>query len=451
MAKSMDMTQGTPFGLLLRFTLPTLMGNLLHQVYSITDGIVVGKCLGDTALSGVGCTAPIIMLLAALMIGVNIGVGVIISQYFGKKDFQSIRRAFVNSLYLGLAISVVLAVAGLLLTEPILRWMRTPDGPMADAVTYLRINFLTSIFPLLYYLFSSAFRGLGDSQTALYCLIVSVLANIVMDILFVAVFGWGVAGSAWATALAQGLSALFAAILLHRKYTVMRFRRVDLAFDLGQFGKIAKLALPIALQSAFNNLGNLVAQAGVNSFGETAMTAYTAAGRLGTLALMPLETVGSSIAVFTAQNHGAGRPDRIREGIRAAQKLVLITGAALGLLLAVFGRTLACLFLKDPKDAVLDIVQSFLWLTAVPGVLAGFMHIYQQALRGVDMPNQALAGGIMQLAAKIAAVVLGAWVFCNLNMVWLGWPLSFLAGAVIPGICCRRYVGNRVTTEMQHK
>lgn len=181
------------------------------------------------------------------------------------------------------------------------------------------------------------------------------------------------------------------------------------------------------------------------------MTAYTAAGRLGTLALMPLETVGSSIAVFTAQNHGAGRPDRIREGIRAAQKLVLITGAALGLLLAVFGRTLACLFLKDPKDAVLDIVQSFLWLTAVPGVLAGFMHIYQQALRGVDMPNQALAGGIMQLAAKIAAVVLGAWVFCNLNMVWLGWPLSFLAGAVIPGICCRRYVGNRVTTEMQHK
>ena len=318
MAKSMDMTQGTPFGLLLRFTLPTLMGNLLHQVYSITDGIVVGKCLGDTALSGVGCTAPIIMLLAALMIGVNIGVGVIISQYFGKKDFQSIRRAFVNSLYLGLAISVVLAVAGLLLTEPILRWMRTPDGPMADAVTYLRINFLTSIFPLLYYLFSSAFRGLGDSQTALYCLIVSVLANIVMDILFVAVFGWGVAGSAWATALAQGLSALFAAILLHRKYTVMRFRRVDLAFDLGQFGKIAKLALPIALQSAFNNLGNLVAQAGVNSFGETAMTAYTAAGRLGTLALMPLETVGSSIAVLTAQNHGAGRPDRIREGIRAA-------------------------------------------------------------------------------------------------------------------------------------
>lgn len=401
---------------------------------------MVGKCLGDTALSGVGCTAPIIMLLAALMIGVNVGVGVIISQHFGQKDFQGIRCAFVNSLYLGLVISAVLAAAGLLLTEPILRWMQTPDGPLADAVTYLRINFLPSIFPLLYYLFSSAFRGLGDSQTALYCLIVSVLANIVMDVLFVAVLGWGVAGSAWATALAQGLSALFSAILLYRKYAVMRLQPDDLTFDLGQFGKITKLALPIALQSAFNNLGNIAAQTGVNSFGETAMTAYTAAGRLGSLALIPLETVGSSLSVFAAQNHGAGKPKRIEEGIRAAQKLVLTTGVALGLLLAVFGRTLACLFLKEPQNAVLDIIQSFLLITAVPGVLAGFMHIYQQTLRGVDMPSQALAGGIMQLTVKITAVALGAWALHNLNAVWLGWPLSFLAGSVIPYICCRRYV-----------
>lgn len=442
MAKSIDMTNGEPFQLLLRFTIPTMIGNLLHQVYSITDGIVVGKYLGGTALAAVGCTAPVIMLLAALMIGVNMGVGILISQHFGRKDYPAIRRVFCNSLYLGLCIAVALAVTGLLLTEPILRLMQTPEGTIDGAKTYLRINFLTTVFPLFYYLFSSAFRGIGDSQTALYCLIVSVTTNIVMDILFVTVFGWGVAGSAWATALAQGMSALFAALLLYKKYPAMRPKPGDMAVDLTQFSAVTRIAIPIACQSAFNNLGSLVAQSGVNTFQEAAMTAYTAAGRVGTLALLPLETVGSSISVFAAQNHGAGKQERIGQGIRDAQRLVLMMGITIGALLAISGRLLVCLFLRNPQAEVLDIVQNFLIITAVPGVLAGFMYVYQQTLRGVNMPNQALAGGVMQLSVKAALAVVGAWGVHNLNVIWLGWPLSFIAGAIVPSIYCRRYTCN---------
>lgn len=445
MAKYLDMTAGRPAPLLWRFTLPTLLGNLLHQAYSITDSVVVGRYLGQTALAAVGCTSPIVMLLAALMIGINVGVGILISQYFGRRDFAGIRRALVNSLYLGLFIAVVLIALGLLLAEPILRWMGTPEAPLQDAAAYLRINFLTTICPLFYYLFSSVFRGMGDSRTALYCLIVAALGNVGLDVLFVAVFRWGVAGSAWATALAQALSALFAAVLLYRCYPEIHLRREDLPFDRKLFGRITGLAVPIALQSAFNNLSNVVAQSGVNTFGETVMASYTAASRLGTLALMPVETIASSLSVYAGQNHGAGKPRRVRLGVRAAMGLSLAVSAVLAVVLLLFGGTMARLFLTEPSSEVLQVVQRYLLITAVPGFLAAIMNIYQQVLRGVNRPNQALTGGIMQLAAKILAVAAGAWVFHSLDVVWLGWPLSFVAGSIVPFLCFRHYLRHNET------
>lgn len=440
MAKNIDMTTGEPASLLWRFTLPTLVGNLLHQAYSITDSVVVGQYLGQTALAAVGCTAPIVMLLAALMIGINVGMGILISQHFGRRDYAGIRRALVNSLYLGLLISVVLIVMGLLLAEPILRWMGTPEAPLRDAAAYLRINFITTICPLFYYLFSSVFRGMGDSRTALYCLVVAALGNVGLDILFVAVFHWGVEGSAWATALAQALSALFAAVLLYLRYPEIRLHRQDLPLDRRTFGRITGLALPIALQSAFNNLSNVVAQSGINAFGETVMAAYTAASRLGTLALIPTDTIASSLSVYAGQNHGAGKPQRIRSGIRAALRLSFAVSLVLAVLLAFGGGSLSRLFLAEPSPELLRVVQRYLLITAVPGFLSAVMNIYQQVLRGVNHPNQALIGGGMQLVSKILAVAAGAWLFHNLDIVWLGWPLSFVMGSIVPFLCCQHYL-----------
>ena len=429
MKKNLDMTEGKPISLLWAFTFPTLMGNLLNQVYSITDSIVVGRYLGQTALAAVGSTMPVILLLAALMIGINVGVGIIISRYFGQKNEELMRRAFVNSLYLGLFLSAGMMVMGLTFSGTILRWMGTPEGPLQEATAYLEISFITMICPLMYYLFSSAFRGLGDSQTALYCLIVSVLSNIGLDVLFVAVFRWGVAGSAWATALAQALSAVVAAVLLFRKYPMMRMRR-----------QVTVLAIPIAVQSAFNNLGNLVAQSAVNLFGEATMAAYTAASRIGTLALMPVETIGSSLSVYASQNHGADKPQRIRQGVRASLQLSLVVSTVLGVFLLLCGRQMAGLFLAEPSAEILTVVQRFLLITAVPGILAGVMQVYQQVLRGVDRANQALMGGVMQLITKIAVVAVGAWGMRNLDVVWLGWPASFVAGTVIPYFCFQKIV-----------
>ena len=379
MKKNLDMTEGKPISLLWAFTFPTLMGNLLNQVYSITDSIVVGRYLGQTALAAVGSTMPVILLLAALMIGINVGVGIIISRYFGQKNEELMRRAFVNSLYLGLFLSAGMMVMGLTFSGTILRWMGTPEGPLQEATAYLEISFITMICPLMYYLFSSAFRGLGDSQTALYCLIVSVLSNIGLDVLFVAVFRWGVAGSAWATALAQALSAVVAAVLLFRKYPMMRMRRQDLR-------------------------------------------------------------------LHASQNHGAGKPQRIRKGVRASLQLSLVVSTVLGVFLLLCGRQMAGLFLAEPSAEILTVVQRFLLITAVPGILAGVMQVYQQVLRGIDRANQALMGGVMQLITKIAVVAVGAWGMRNLDVVWLGWPASFVAGTVIPYFCFQK-IAREMETE----
>lgn len=424
------MTQGDVLGGLLAFSVPALIGNLLHQVYSLTDSIVVGRALGMEALAAVGCTMPIILLLASLMIGTNVGVSILLSQAFGAHDMESMRRGFFNSLYLGLGLSTVLAIAGAPLSGAMLRLLGTPEGPLQGAIAYLRINFLTSFCPLFYYLFSCAFRGMGDSRTDLYCLIVSVAMNVLLDILFVAVFRWGIAGSAWATALAQLVSAVFAAILLFRKYPVLRPTAEDLKPNQKLIARIGRLSLPIAAQSAFNNIGNLVAQGAVNAFGAVAMAAYTAAGRVGAFALMPLETLGNSLSIYTGQNYGAGKVERIEEGKRVTLWLQLLLSTALGLLLALLGRPITRLFLEEASEELLHISYLYLLITAVPGALAGLMFTYQQLLRGIGDTAASMRGGVIQLAAKVAVIAVAARAFRSLTLVWFAWPLSFAAAAV---------------------
>ena len=439
MGKSgLDMTEGRVMRSLLAFSIPALLANMLHQVYTLTDNIIVGRVLGLEALAAVGVTTPVIMLLGSLIFGINNGVTILLSQAYGSRDIPQMRRSFYNSLYLGLLVAAVMAALGTAMPVPVLKLIGTPEGPLRDAASYIRISFFTSFCPMLYFLFSCAFRGMGDSRTALYCMIVSVTGNVFLDLLFVAVFGWGVAGSAWATALAQFCATALAAVLLFRKYPIIRPQPEDWRPQGAILKRIAGLAIPIALQSAFINLGSLAAQAAVNLFGELVMGAYTAAGKIGALALLPLESLGSSLSVFTGQNYGAKKAPRIRAGVRAGLLLQLLFSTALAVLLALFGRQFTALFLTDPPAEMLDISFSYLMITAVPGILAGVMFVYQQALRGVGLVRDSMYGGFVQLGVKIAVVLIGAMALRSLNVIWLAWPLSYIAGAVFVWLRGRR-------------
>ena len=427
----LDMTKGSPMRSILAFSIPVLIGNVLNQVYSITDSIIVGRVLGMDALAAVGCTMPIVLLMAAVMIGVNAGVSILLSQARGSGDEVLMRRYFANSLYLGLLVALFMAVVGTAVSEPVLRLLGTPEGPFADALTYIRVCFVTAVCPLFYYLLSCAYRGMGDSRTDLYFLIISVVANIFLDYLFVAVYGWGVGGSAWATALAQMLSVICSATVLFIKYPQIRFRKGDLRPDRIMFGKIIRLAIPIALQTAFNNLGNIVAQGVVNAFGSVVMAAYTAAGRVGSFALMPLETVGNTLSVYTGQNYGAKQAERIHEGRRTALKLQLIISVVLALVLVLFGRGIAGWFLEVPSEEMLRISYSYLLITAVPGILAGIMLVYQQVMRGIGKSKESMYSGFVQLGVKIAVILLGFYAVRTPVAIWVAWPVSFAAAAIV--------------------
>lgn len=429
---SKNMTEGSPLRLLTVFTIPALAGNLLNQVYSITDSIIVGRYLGQTSLAAIGVCMPVVLLTAAMVIGLNVGVGILLSQAFGKKDIGEMRHTFANSFYLALLIAVFTTAVGYPLTVPILKLMGTPDGPLKEAAQYMHINFATTIFPLLYFLFNNSFRGMGDSMTALWCLIVSVVVNVFLDIYFVAVLDLGVAGTAWATAIAQAMSVIFSAIMLHVKFPDMRLKKADFRLDMPLLGRISKLAVPIAVQTGFNNLGNIVVQSCINGFGESIMAAYTAASRVGTLSLMPAETVGSSLSVYAGQNYGAKKLGRIKQGVRASWKMNVVISVVLGVVMVIFGKLVVRLFLKDPSAEITTAAYRYLLFAAVPGILNGVMCIYQQTLRGVGKATQAVIGGFMQLGAKVLLAVLGAYVFKSLDLVWLAWPVSFVVGTIFP-------------------
>lgn len=438
--KNLDMTQGKPFSLLVRFTLPALASNLLNQVYTITDSLIVGRYLGQTALAAVGVCMPVILLVSAMVIGLNIGVGIIMSQCFGRRDFAQMRHTLANSIYLGLILSVIVAAVGIPLAEPILRLMGTPEGPMVDAATYMRISFLATVFPIFYFMFSNAFRGIGDGYTALYCLIVSVVSNVIMDYVFVAVLNMGVAGSAYATAMAQGLSVVFAIVTLYVKYPNMRMAGKDFRLDGKLFAGITKLAVPIAIQSGFNNLGNVVVQSCINGFGETIMASYTVGSRLGTLTLMPMETIGGSLSVYAGQNYGARQFDRIEAGEKASVKINLIVSAALSGVLLLFGKPLTLLFLPEATGEILSASYRYLLFAAVPGFLYGVMFVYQYVLRGIGHAKESMVGSFMQLGAKVIVALIGTYMIRSLDIVWLAWPVSYLAGTVYPYLHYKKYL-----------
>ena len=210
----------------------------------------------------------------------------------------------------------------------------------------------------------------------------------------------------------------------------MRPERADLMPDRKLIAQIGRLSVPIAAQSAFNNIGNLVAQGAVNGFGAVVMAAYTAAGRVGAFALMPLETVGNTLSIFVGQNFGAGKLDRIDEGRRVALRLQLLLSTALGLLLILFGKPVTRLFLADASEELLTVSYAYLLITAAPGFLAGLMFTYQQLLRGMGDTRASMRGGVIQLVAKVAVIALGAQVLHSLNVVWAAWPVSFAAAAL---------------------
>lgn len=380
MFAAQDMTIGPPWRRIAEFAVPMLVGNLAQQLYSTVDTIVVGKYVGDLALSAVGSAGPILNLMLALFVGVATGAGIVVSQFFGAKDRENLSRTIGNCLTLAAIASLATMVIGPLLTRPLLQLLNTPDTIIDWCASYLKIFFLGAAGFTFYNILSGILRGMGDSLSALAFLLLSTVLNIGLDIWFVAGFGMGVPGVSLATILAQIISAVFCFIkLLHMK-DVFVLRMSDLKMTKAHAMRIIQLGIPSGITQAIFSVSMLVVQTLTNSMGEMVIACSVIVMRVDGFAMMPNMTFGNSMSVYAGQNVGAGKADRVVQGTRQGVVLAAATSAIITVVLLFFGHNLMYLFTET--EALIDLSVRMLRILAVGYIAMAVSQVLGGVMRG---------------------------------------------------------------------
>lgn len=419
-----------PLPALLSFSIPMMLGNLFQQLYTMADSVIVGRFVGENALAAVGASFALTAVFIAFVIGGGMGASVITSGAFGARNYRAMKVSVYTSLILFLILSIILGCAGLLLSEGILRLLNTPAAVFDDAVTYLNIYFLGLPFLFMYNVLSSMFNALGRSKIPLFLLIFSSVLNVVLDIIMVASFSMGVAGAAWATLIAQGISAVISFLILMR--TLRGFEeKAGKIFSTSLLSPIARLALPSILQQSTVSIGMMLVQSVVNSFGAEALAGFSAAMRIESIAVVPMAAMGNAMSSYTAQNIGAGKLGRVVDGYRTAYGIVAVIALILMLPLELFSRELIELFLGE--DGTVTAMNTGISYIAFMGwffIFIGMKMITDGLLRGAgDMKVFTLAN-IVNLSIRVLVAFIAAPVF-GIEMVWVAVPIGWAANWLI--------------------
>jgi putative MATE family efflux protein len=374
-----DLTQGSEGRNILRFAAPMLLGHMFQQLYTFVDQIIVGRFLGKEALASVGASFPILFTLIALIIGIATGGTIVISQFFGAKDFGRVKRA-IDTLFIVMGVSaLVMTVVGITFSEEIFRLIRLPEELMDTANTYFTIYVSGMVVFFGYNSVAAILRGLGDSTTPLYFMVLATLLNIGLDLLFIVKLGWGIGGAAFATIIAQGVAFTVAVFYLNSNHELIKFNFREFAFDREIFKQSLRIGLPTGLQQTFVALGMMALMGIVNGFGTDVVAAYTAAGRLDSLAIIPSMVFSTALSTFVGQNIGAGKIDRVKKGLARTLLMASSVAVTITLLLILFKIPLMRLFTSDTHvirtgGEYLTIVTSFYLLFTGMFIFTGVMR-----------------------------------------------------------------------------
>lgn len=375
-----DLTRGKEGKLILWFALPMLLGNVFHQLYNIVDSVIVGNFIGKEALAAVGASFPVIFVFFALVLGITSGSTVVIAQYFGAGDTLRVKRT-IDTLFIFLFFaSIVVSVLGIVFSREIFSLLRLPEQVIPMAQEYLQIFFGGVIAFFGFMGTSAALRGLGDSRTPLYFLIISTIFNIGFDLLFVVAFGWGIKGVAVASVLAQGGAFITAIFYLNRTHQVIQFSLTRLKFDRELFGKSMRIGIPTGIQQTAVAMGMMALVWIVNEFGTNVIAAYSVAARVNSLATLPAMNFGSALATFAGQNLGAGKEDRVQNGYRATLIMSSFISVSVTILVVFFGGFIMGLFTDDPE--VIRIGQQYLTIVGSFYIVFSAMFSTSGVLRG---------------------------------------------------------------------
>lgn len=453
--KKYSMLTDSPGKSLFFFALPMILGNLFQQFYSAVDSIIVGQYVGEDALAAVGASYSLTTVFIMIAIGGGIGASVIISQYLGAGLFRKMKTSVYTALISFLAVSLILGSVGLLLSRNILTALNTPENILSDALLYLDIYFVGLPFLFMYNILSSVFNALGNSKTPLYLLIFSSLFNIVMDLAFVRGLGLGIGGAAAATVLAQGISAVVSFCLLLRALKEYRIesgetgkdteeknkeawaeqkeeeRRGRNLFDVQMLGNMIKVAIPSMLQQSIVSIGMLLVQSVVNGYGSSVLAGYTAGTRIESICIVPMIASGNAVSTFTAQNLGAGHPERVKKGYLAAVRMAAVFAVMICLILTFFHGNIINAFLEEGSEPIaFETGNAYLTFIAFFFICIGFKAITDGVLRGAgDVVVFTLANLInLGIRVTVAFALSPVW---GVQAVWFAIPMGWTTNFVI--------------------
>lgn len=433
-----DMTTGSPWKVLLRFSLPMLLSVAFQQLYNIVDSVIAGNFVDDSALGAIGASYPVTMIFIAIATGGSVGASVVVARLFGARDYAFMKTTVYTTLISFVAVAAVLTALGCLLCSPILNLLGTPDDIFADSDIYLRLYVLGLTFLFVYNACNGVFSALGDSRTPLIFLIGSSLGNIALDLLFVIVFKMGVAGVAWATFAAQGAASVLAVITLLRRLSKIESDKPGL-FSADALKQISRISLPSILQSSFVSVGNLFVQGLVNGYGSNVIGGYASAVKLNTFSLTCFSTLSNSVSSFVAQNIGANKPERIRKGIKAGIIMSLIVALPFAACFLLFGGQLVNLFAAEANPEIIRTGKMFLTVVAPFYFFICIKIVIDGGLRGCAIMRPFVISTSLDLVLRVVFAFILSPLFGS-DGIWFSWPFGWLLALAVDLLFYRRYI-----------
>ena len=403
-----EMTSGSPLKLILSFAVPLLLGMLFQQFYSMVDTIIVGKSLGVDQLAGVGSTGAINFMIIGFCNGVCSGFAIPIAQSFGAKQYDRMRHYVAMSIYLSIAFALVMTIGFSIANEPILRMMNYSDEIMPAVKGYMGIIYMGLLVTVAYDALSAFLRALGDSRSPLYFLMISAAINVVLDIVFIVVIGMGVEGCAYATVIAQAVSAFLCFIYICKKFPILRLKKEDFRISFKSFGKLLGLGIPMALQFSITAIGTIIVQGAINIYGENCMAGFSAAGKLQNIFMTVFVAFGATIATYVGQNRGAGKMERVKQGVRCTQYMIWAWSIIDMIAMFFFGKYMTYLFISPSETEVINVAVTYFHTVLWFYPFLGSIFLYRNTLQGMGYGLIPMLGGIFELVARSVIVTLVA-------------------------------------------
>lgn len=420
-----DLTVGKPETVLWKFCLPLFGSIIFQQLYNIADSLVAGKFIGENALAAVGNSYEITLIFIAFAFGCNIGCSVIVSQFFGAKRLTDMKTAIYTAIISSAVLCALLMFSGIVGCRELLLLIHTPSEIFNDSKLYLDIYIWGLPFLFFYNISTGIFSALGDSKTPFMFLAVSSTANIIADILFVTTFHMGVEGVALATFLCQGASCICALMVVFRRLNTIQTTEKTAFFSWDIFRKLASIAIPSILQQSFISVGNIIIQSVINGFGASVIAGYSASVKLNNLVITSFTTLGNGISNYSAQNLGAGKLPRIRQGFKAGIKLVWLLCLPLFLLYFFGGRYLLYLFMDQPTSTAIETGMTFLRILSPFYFVVSAKLVADGILRGTGMMRKFMSSTFTDLILRVILALFLSRTFLGATGIWCAWPIGW--------------------------